>query len=164
MAVERIWAGGVWYSATGAGYSSDGEVIDEAGAPVSPAEGALYKTLLVGTLANESQPSFLIGDNPVGDPTELAIHVSAAKELRSDWGQLDILPFESEHRFMATLNERNGKTWVLLKGAPEAVLACCHRPLAEDGREVLLDAEFIRAASADLADEGLRVLGISLRG
>src|SRR5690606_34318388 len=67
-----------------------------------------------------------------GDPTEGALVVAAEKagirvpDLRERFKRLDVLPFESENQFMATLHEAPGETprlWV--KGAPEVVLEHC---------------------------------------
>src|SRR5690606_20474457 len=96
---------------TGAGYSGEGEIHHEDAAVGEVQEGPLFTTLLTGVLANEADPSFLNGSDPIGDPTELALYASAAKaglaadRVRKEYGQIDILPFESEQRFMATLNE-----------------------------------------------------------
>lgn len=58
-----------------------------------------------------------------GDPTEVALIVSALRgglddeKEKLEFPLLDILPFESEFRYMATLNARDGKVYLLVKGA-----------------------------------------------
>ncbi|MCL6458782.1 MAG: hypothetical protein K6T85_12310 [Gorillibacterium sp.] len=60
-----------------------------------------------------------------GDPTEVALIVSALRgglneeKERLEYPILDILPFESELRYMATLNAHDRKVYLLVKGAPE---------------------------------------------
>lgn len=104
-----------------------------------------------------------------GDPTELALLVSAAKagfELsatREEYRQSDIIPFESDRQFMATLNETPEGRCIFLKGSPEAVLSRCTRQLAPGGEESDLDAEAAREMAGKLADEGYRVLGMALK-
>jgi magnesium-transporting ATPase (P-type) len=60
-------------------------------------------------------------------------------ELQVERPRLDLIPFESEHRFMATLHGGDGGTLALVKGAPERVLAMCDKQLGADGREAPLD-------------------------
>jgi len=175
MTVERIWAGDRFFTVTGTGYSRDGQIlIDENGvgtpveAPENPESRALRVTLLAGALANEAHDGFLHGDEPVGDPTELALIAAAAKggidavAVRREYAQLDILPFEPERRFMATLNETPEGRLIFLKGAPEVVIERCTRQLSGDG-EVPLDFAGVRAAADALARRGLRVLAMAYR-
>src|SRR5690606_23890521 len=168
----RVWAGGREFSVTGGGYNNDGEFLDAATEePVAPGPGRdpLRMTLLIGALSNEADAGFLNGADPVGDPTELALHAAAAKGglevesiLLAD-AQLDIVPFESERRFMATLNDGPDGRAIHLKGAPEVVLAVCDRQLMMAGEEAPIDHPEIRAAAAALAARGLRVLAMAYR-
>ncbi len=173
MTVERIWAGGRVYAVTGGGYNGEGEIraveTDASGEVMGRDDAPLYMTLLTGALSNEADPHFLSGAEPVGDPTELALHAAAARggldveSLRSADAQLDIVPFESESRFMATLNDGPDGRAIYLKGAPEVVLAICDRQLMADAREEAIDQAAIRAASSALAGRGLRVLAMAFR-
>ena len=68
----------------------------------------------------------------VGDPTEgalLTVGMKAGHDLKfvyEEWPRTDVIPFESEHRFMATLHhDHAGHDFIYLKGAPEQVLAMC---------------------------------------
>jgi magnesium-transporting ATPase (P-type) len=168
MTVKRLWAGGRGYETTGGGYSLDGELVAD-GRPVAIRKGdALYWTLLAGTLANEADPSGLGSASLAGDPTELALHVAAAKAglhpsaIREDYAELDLLPFESERRFMATLHDGSAGRFVFVKGAPEAVLSRCVAQSGAEGSEPL-DADGIREAARTLAAQGLRVLAMAYR-
>jgi len=166
MTVERVWTGGSIFTISGAGYNAAGEITAE-GAD-RPLEGELdhplRTTLLAAVLSNEADPGFLDGGDPVGDPTELALHAAAAKgglapgALRSEYRQLDIVPFESEQRFMATLNEVPEGRTIYMKGAPEVVLAACDRQLTREGEEHPIDRDTTRQAASELAGHGLRVL------
>ncbi|HUF26994.1 MAG TPA: HAD-IC family P-type ATPase [Gemmatimonadaceae bacterium] len=168
MMVRAIWAGGRRYEVSGSGYSLDGEISVD-GAPASPeTDDALRETLLAGALANEAEPT-VPEQAPRGDPTEVALHVAAAKggidpaEARARHRERDLIPFESERRMMATLVDGDGGRRLYIKGAPEAVLERSDRQLGADGSEEPLDADAIRDAAHTLAGEGLRVLAMATR-
>jgi magnesium-transporting ATPase (P-type) len=168
MTVRAIWAGGRRYEVSGAGYAREGEVRHGGEITGADQDEPLRHTLLAGTLANEADARSLAESDGRGDPTEIALHVSAAKggispeEQRARHPELDILPFEPELRFMATLNDGPDGPVVYLKGAPEVVLARCASSLTPDG-PVPLDPEPIREAAAAMAAEGLRVLAMAFR-
>ena len=94
-----------------------------------------------------------------GDPTEGALVVAAMKSgvdvdrLRHDRRRLDVIPFESEHQFMATLHRAaDDANEVFIKGAHEVVLARCG--LAPTEHEQAL------VHVAAMASRGMRVLAI----
>jgi magnesium-transporting ATPase (P-type) len=104
-----------------------------------------------------------------GDPTEGALHVLGLKaglDPRLEAERLprtDVIPFESEHRFMATLHhDHAGHGVILLKGAPERVLDLAEREL-RDGSDAPLDREWWEHAIEDCARNGQRVLAIALK-
>jgi potassium/sodium efflux P-type ATPase len=102
-----------------------------------------------------------------GDPTEGALLTLAFKAgldptaERSDWPRIDEVPFESEHRFMATLHHdhRRGVLRTYLKGAPERVLELC--AACADGRP--LDRSAWEARIEQAAAAGQRVLALAAR-
>ena len=127
-------------------------------------------TLLAGLLANESESLPDEDDEDGGgggDPTENALLEAAVRagldinETRESHGQVDIIPFESERQFMATINETPEGRRVFLKGSPEAVLEHCAHELGPDGEVRDLDADAVREAASALADEGYRVLAMA---
>ena len=121
-------------SCSGAGYDPEGGFADEAG-PVEPSQHAgLRQLATAGLLCNDAVLHH--GDDGswgiAGDPTEGALVTLAAKagvdqqSVRAQLPRLDEVPFESEHRFMATLHrDGGGSAFVVLKGAPERVLDMC---------------------------------------
>jgi magnesium-transporting ATPase (P-type) len=75
--------------------------------------------------------------------------------------RIDAIPFESEHRFMATLHtDAAGKEMLLVKGAPEVILDACDRQQIADGN-VLLNRDHFMKASDQLAAQGERVLALA---
>ena len=101
----------------------------------------------------------------VGDPTEGALVTLAhkaglsAEVLRAE-RRLDVIPFESEHRFMAVLvqarNDAAQPPDLLLKGAPEVVLRLCSHSGGQP-----LDLAHWQTAVADAAAQGQRVLALA---
>jgi len=104
-----------------------------------------------------------------GDPTEgalLTLALKAGLELRQSRAALprvDVIPFESEHRFMATLNhDHEGRGFIYLKGAPERVLALCTSQRRDDG-DTPLDPEAWHARMNEAAAQGMRLLALAVR-
>jgi Ca2+-transporting ATPase len=169
MTVKEVWAGGRTYRATGGGYSPEGEfLLDGAVAPVE-AHAPLRESLRAGALANEADSAMTDEEGePLGDPTEVALLVAAAKAgmepatLRTEHPQIDLLPFEPERRYMASLHREDGVERIYMKGAPEAVVARCDRMVGAEGPEPL-DAEAVLAAAREMAGSGLRVLATAYR-
>ncbi|CAM3911845.1 HAD-IC family P-type ATPase [Vreelandella rituensis] len=101
-----------------------------------------------------------------GDPTEGALVVAAAKagmqvaKLRDEHPRRDSIPFESENRYMATLNEIEGTNYILVKGAPDRLLEMCDRMRSGDD-DVELDREEWEERIQTLSARGLRVLAVA---
>ncbi len=104
-----------------------------------------------------------------GDPTEGALLTLAAKtglDIAVERGTLrrtDHIPFESQHRFMATLHhDLEGHGFVFLKGAPEQVLEVCRFERA-GGEDRPLHLNAWQQAMQDAARQGLRLLAVAMR-
>ncbi|WP_153111760.1 cation-transporting P-type ATPase [Propionivibrio limicola] len=102
-----------------------------------------------------------------GDPTEGALLTLALKcglDARFETGALprtDVIPFESEHRFMATLHhDHEGHAFAFVKGAPERLLSMCARQ-REDGEDRPLETTYWHQGIDALAREGFRVLALA---
>ncbi len=129
---------------------------------------ALRETFLAGLLCNDSQLARKEGRLVVeGDPTEASLIVSAQKagmELREMAGthlRLDVIPFESEHMFMATLHEGAPVRVIYKKGSVERLLDRCERMLDAAGREVPIDPPAVQRAVDTMTAQGLRVLAFA---
>ncbi|HSK20187.1 MAG TPA: HAD-IC family P-type ATPase [Longimicrobiales bacterium] len=130
----------------------------------------LRLTLLAGVLANEADPAALEHAETQGDPTEVALLQAARStgtppsELRARHPEVNVIPFEPEQRWMATLNRVPGGTLaIFLKGAPEVVLERCDRQLTARGTEEPIDRDAAAAAARELGARGLRVLAMAYR-
>ena len=73
----------------------------------------------------------LDGDKPIGNPTESALllwlkaHDKDYRDIRSQVSVIKQLPFSTDKKYMATIAEVEHDKYLLVKGAPEIVLALC---------------------------------------
>ena len=138
---------------------------------VDPASDPLLMELLsAGLLCNDAELRQIDGDwRSDGDPMEAALVALAMKGgldpalLRKQLPRSDEIPFDALHRFMATLHHsHDGRAFVLIKGAPERILAMCASERRADG-DVALDSERWHRAAMELAARGERVLGFAMK-
>ena len=155
------------YQVTGEGYASEGDVRKDG--KLAARDAVLGMMGSVSLLCNDAELFQQEGNWKVeGDPTEGALYPFANKlgmtrqVEQATYPRLDAIPFESEHRFMATLNQAaDGEPRLLVKGAPEVILEHCDRQQTTDGLQVPLDREYFAQASDKLAGQGERVLGLA---
>jgi Ca2+-transporting ATPase len=168
MFVTNIFTASSLYEVKGVGYEPKGEfLLDKKVLKTIPKE--LYETLLSSYLCNEA---YLIQKDKEyeisGDPTEGALIVAALKmgineyEINKAHKRLDILPFESDRQYMATLNKDEEKqiNEIHLKGSIERVLPLCSNMLTQKGTIKFNLAEIENEAKS-LASKGLRVLAVA---
>ena len=103
-----------------------------------------------------------------GDPTETAL-LEAAQTAGFDkpaWQEslprLAEIPFDSERARMSTLHRDGEAVLMLVKGAPEGVLALCADQLGAGGTEAI-DRAALQGQAEKLAAQGLRVLAFALK-
>src|SRR5262249_41598104 len=152
---------------TGNGYAPEGEIKKDG----KPADKDLLLELFGRTslLCNDAELFQQEGVWKVeGDPTEGALYPFATKlgmardTEQKAWPRIDAIPFESEHKFMATLHRGvDAKEMLLVKGAPEVVLEHCDRQQLSDGKQTPLDRDRFMKVSDKLAGQGERVLGLA---
>jgi Ca2+-transporting ATPase len=170
MTVQEIYAGGKLYAVTGTGYEPKGDLRLD-GAVVQAADHpALAECLRAGLLCNESQVVREDGRPKVqGDPTEAALLVAAGKggmlqaETHRAAPRVDMIPFESEHMFRATLHEAPPGRVIYKVGALERLLERCTDALGEGNVPVALDRDAVQRTAEAMAARGLRVLGLARR-
>jgi Ca2+-transporting ATPase len=161
MTVQAAWLDGNEYRVSGVGYAPFGE-IEHDGQRLTVIPSGLQQLVTVAVLCNDAAIR-QDGENWVvsGDPTEAAMVVAGRKagieehELRSRHERLDSIPFESDIKFMATLNRFDGGCRILLKGAPETVLDRC--TLGEEMRRRAVEA------METYGRQGMRVIAFAWR-
>ncbi|MDL2074887.1 HAD-IC family P-type ATPase [Streptomyces sp. GXMU-J15] len=162
MTVRSLWSAGRRYDVTGEGYDTRGAVRDSAG--TDRAE-ELRDAVLPFTLCNDAR---LTDDGFVGDPTEAALVVLAAKTgmdadgLRAERPRIAEVPFDGATKYMATFHtEPDGRTRVHVKGAVDVLLDRCEAVLTDEGVRPLdaVHGAEVLAVTSELGRAGLRVLG-----
>ncbi|HKB59341.1 MAG TPA: cation-transporting P-type ATPase [Gallionellaceae bacterium] len=170
MTVQRVVASGQTFEVSGAGYAPRGG-FSLSGSEAAMAEHAeLQDFFRAGLLCNDAVlEEKAEGWQCTGDPTECALITLAMKSgmdpaFENDTlPRADVIPFESEHRFMATLHhDHAGHAVVYLKGAPEVVLALCDRQ-RRYGDDQPLDPAYWEDAIAQMGAGGLRALALAVK-
>lgn len=168
LTVQTVVTAAADYAVTGTGYRPEGDfrreeaAVDPAGEPVLA--DLARAALLCNDAALHRDES---GDWVVsGDPTDGALLALARKAGLDPAAEaaahprVDVIPFESEHKFMATLHRTSAGRLLYVKGAPERLLALCDRVLGPGGPEPI-DRAAWAARVDDLAAEGQRVLALA---
>ncbi|MFB2938222.1 cation-translocating P-type ATPase [Aerosakkonemataceae cyanobacterium BLCC-F154] len=187
MTVQAIYAGGENYTVTGTGYAPDGEIlldnqpVDLTNSPV------LLQCLISGLLCNDSHLEFKDQRwQVIGDPTEGGLIAVGNKmgltqaDLEKEMPRIDVIPFESEFQYMATLHEGGIGDWglgtgeqgnssndksriIYVKGSVEALISRSQNMLDSQGNLIPLDSEIVHREVDAMAQQGLRVLAFAMK-
>ena len=190
MTVVQGWAGGKRFRITGEGYSPNGEFFIGT-EPFDPRTDPDAALLLHGALvcndAKLEERSDEAGKRSwqiIGDPTEAAMVVAAAKsgyrrnDLEKALPRIQEIPFDSDRKRMSTIHSVDGDharavvsghgappVIAFVKGAPDVILDLCGQR-TESGQAVGL-TQHLRAAileqNRDMASNALRVLAVAYR-
>src|SRR5690606_15928906 len=125
MTVQQIYAGDKFYDVSGSGYEPTGELRLQGEMVSLEQHAGVRETLLAGILNNDTVLVRVEQRLKVeGDPTEAALIVAAQKaglvsaDVCKNYPRLDVIPFESENQFMATLHACASETRMIYeKGA-----------------------------------------------
>lgn len=162
MTANEIWTIKHHIEITGVGYNPNG-VFKSKGDALKDIPEAVTLLLRNAVLCSDASiktegKGFAI----TGDPTEVALVVAAAKagivadDLRKTYPRIDVIPFDSELQYMATLNQCPDSV-IILKGAPEVVLKRCS---THYGGHTLNTADIIEQIER-LGAKGMRVLAVA---
>lgn len=170
MTVQRVITAENQFAVSGAGYtpagefSMDGQIIDPTRYP------ALNLAIRTGVLCNDARLRKEHDQWQIeGDPTEGALLVLGEKTGFSShlaniaWPRQDVIPFESQHSFMATYHlDSENESWIFVKGAPERILAMCTAQLQQVGEQPL-NADYWQQQINSTAAQGLRLLALACK-
>ncbi len=193
MTVTRMWVDDHFVDITGSGYTPEGEFLVDGTKIDLRKYPAIGTALWVSVLNNDAQleenhnePS---GTRMIGDPTEGALLVAAAKagagieDVLAAYPREEEIPFDSVRKRMVTVhaikspsdedlspvygNEKAAWYAVAVKGAPDEVLKLCSYIQSMDDKthKVLDEATRVKilAANNEMTGVALRVLGLAYR-
>ena len=157
------------YRVTGTGYGGEGGILLD-GAAVRPDEHPdLVRAARGAALCNDAQLAPSNGQvRLVGSPTDGALLSFALKagcasaDLSAALPRVGLIPFDSEHKFMATAHRDAAGGYLFVKGAPERVLEMCAEQY-EDGEARPIDHARWHSRTEELAASGQRVIAIAGR-
>ena len=171
MTVRTIATSDCMFDLGGTGYDPHG-VISISSREISSQEQAVLTEIMRGAMfCNDTSLERENNDYVVhGDPMEGALLIAALKagldieEETKQFPRTDLIPFESEHRFMATLHHSHmGDGFIFLKGAPEQVLEMCTYQKSVGGADQPIDMRFWLDRIEMMAAKGQRVLAIAFK-
>lgn len=163
MTARRLWFRGEHFSVSGEGYSGQGEISKPDGGTAD-----LSRLTRAALLCNEAR---IEGGTLIGDPTEGALLGLAHKSgldtpaARQRHPRLDELPFDSVSKLMATFHRDEDSLLVLVKGAPDVLLARSSALLGPAGVEPL-DSSGRQRVGEELdamTSRAMRVLAVAER-
>jgi magnesium-transporting ATPase (P-type) len=170
MTVQKLATAEHVFDISGVGYEPEGGVYLK-GTGVSADDcPELEEIARAAVLCNDAQLNRGADESwqVAGDPTEgalLAFAVKTGKDPaweREKRPRTDAIPFESEHRLMATLHhDHKGSGYIYVKGAPERILEMCDRQGGLLENQDALDSGYWHRCAREFAADGLRVLAIA---
>ena len=156
---------------TGTGYGDNGSIENSQQSaqryeehPQLACLGRIALLCNTASVTRQQQQWHLSGDPTEGALVSLAMKAGLTPELvNQTWHRHDLLPFESERRYMATLqHDHQGHHEILVKGGPDRLLPFCTQQLTESGPEDL-DLDYWNQAIESLARDGLRVMALAYK-
>jgi Ca2+-transporting ATPase len=167
MTVQMLCSGDDTYTVTGTGYAPEGAIKDHRDAIINAAKTAgLAELIHCAHLCNDAALSEKNGTWVLqGDPTEGGLLTLARKagDALVQHPRIDTLPFESDYKYMATLNaDAQGDKTIWVKGAPERLLERCSKAWHAEGIQAIDKIKWQKRIEA-MASKGLRVLAAAYR-
>ncbi|QPG04734.1 cation-transporting P-type ATPase [Salinimonas marina] len=171
MTVDTIVTSSEHFTVKGVGYAPCGDIEIED----SVINGQDYPSLKeLGRAAALCNDAELIRKNELwsgdGDPMEIALLALASKigidrnKIRNQWTRTDIVPFDSKHKYMATLEHHQGqRALIYLKGAPETILSMCLKQRACGDEVERLNTKYWEEKANTIASRGRRVLAFAIK-
>jgi magnesium-transporting ATPase (P-type) len=171
MTVASVATARRLFAVTGVGYAPHGGITLEGREVETDAYPLLGDLARGAILCNDAELREAEGAWSVtGDPMEGALVAFGWKTgfepdaLRQANPQTDAIPFDAQHRFMATLHhDHEGGAAIHVKGAPERIIAMCATQHGEENGHEALDADYWHARAQEIAAQGQRVLAIATK-
>jgi magnesium-transporting ATPase (P-type) len=171
MMVSQVQTADDTFDVQGEGYEPEGELLQGAESPAPHHYCVLSDIAKACALCNDAEIHQRHGNWEIeGDPMEAALISFSHKvsfdehtDYRKTWTRTDVLPFDSDSQYMATLNHDHAHHGtVFVKGAPEVIMNLCTLQTKQN-EQVPLDKMFWQQKAEKMASQGLRVLAIAMR-
>ena len=180
MTVKDVFLAGHHYQVSGNGYEPKGRITEE-GREVQKDE-TLELFLEAGyeandTLLNKEKDRWTINGEPTDGSFLTLYHKYFGEEQESSYEEIDMLPFDSEYRYIAKLvKDAKGKQLIFIKGSPDKLFPMAQlqddswskivRDLSETGKRVVAVgykevSPELDEISHELLYEGITLLGLA---
>jgi Ca2+-transporting ATPase len=167
MTVVKLYLNNTELDVEGVGYNLIGGIKEKGNSVVINDD--LKRFLEVCLFCNNSNVNILdqkTGEvSVVGDPTEISMKVLALKTgLDESFEKLDEIPFDSDRKMMSVVGRIDGKTFALIKGAPDVLMRNASYIL-ENGEKKPIGAfrDNLSDKNEEFAKNALRVLGVAYK-
>ncbi|MFO7924273.1 MAG: cation-transporting P-type ATPase [Bacteroidales bacterium] len=166
MTAKTIITADKEYTVEGTGYVPEGKILEEDEDIGKNFDKVLKRLFQASRVCNNSE---VYKDEEgnwklSGTPTEGALLTLSYKAGFKDFkpNRIDSIPFESDHKYMATLNKINGGKCIFVSGAPERLLKMSHKQYTRDG-EKDIDTEYWEKKMEQVAAKGQRLLAVAFQ-
>ncbi len=164
MTAKTIMTADKEYTVEGTGYVPEGKILEGENETGPDDDKVLKRLLQAARVCNNSE----IGKDDEGNwqlsgtPTEGALLTLSYKAGLKDFKpeRLDTVPFDSEHKYMATLNKTDEGTYIFVTGAPERLLEMSSKQYTPYG-EKDIDTEYWEKKMEEVAARGQRLLSVA---
>ncbi|EME74351.1 calcium-translocating P-type ATPase, SERCA-type [Bacillus sonorensis] len=173
MTVTHVWSEGKTWNVSGIGYDPQGSFSINGRDIQIKNHKSLQQVLLFGALCNSSSIIEEDGEFRLdGDPTEGALLTAAKKGGFTDryvaehFKIVEEFPFDSARKMMSVIAEdRNGKRFVITKGAPDVLMKRSSTILNEGRREPFTKERLAETGSVleKLASQALRTIAVAYK-
>lgn len=170
LTVQKIITSNQQFFVSGSGYNDSGKILynnKEIDVNLYPDLVLLIRSSILcndAELKKENQFWHLHG-NPM-DGALLALGLKAGIQYKDEmniYHRIDTIPFESVHKFMASLHhDHKGNAIIFVKGAPERILEMCSHQKKDQNIESV-DKNYWLSHITHLAETGMRVLAFAYR-
>lgn len=171
MTVQTVLTSDRMLEVSGTGYQPEGGFMLDGIVAEIDAYPELQQIARIALLCNDSSLNKKNDEWVVtGDPTEGALISMAMKagldpaEEKAKFPQSDAIPFESQHRFMATLNHSHqGERFICVKGAPERLMAMCTMESDSECNTRPLNFKYWEQQIREITMSGQRTLAVAMK-
>ena len=167
MTVVKIYLNETELDVEGVGYNLIGDIKENGSSFAVNAD--LKRFLEVCLFCNNSNVNILDQEtgevSVVGDPTEISMKVLALKtDLDESFEKLDEIPFDSDRKMMSVVGRIEGKTFALIKGAPDVLMTNASYILENgENKPIGTARDKLSHKNEEFAKNALRVLGVAYK-